>query len=163
MRRVLGGALLAALAAVGVAGCVRPGTGPAPAAPAAARPVLAAGPSQRLVTPAVTLTRTGHTGVRESVVIGPDGEWAFLPAPGSVRSSVLTYGQLDPARHAALARLLAGREFASDAARDPGDCPAGAVYAVTAGPVSARWTDCDTADRPALRVLLDLVGSVAPF
>jgi hypothetical protein len=159
VRRV-GFVLLAVTSAgLAVAGCVRPGSG----TPPTARPPLAAGPADQPAMPAVTLTRTGRTGLAERLLIRPDGDWLFLAAPGSARASALYDGRLVPDRRAELARLLSGPALADEALRPPGYCPAGATYRLDAGTVHAAWTECDVPDRPVLRAVADLAGSATPW
>jgi len=130
-----------------------------------ARPALAPAPAPPLSTPLVTFTRTGRTGLVQRLVIRPDGEWIFLPAPGSARAGVLHDGRLDPDRHAELARLLSGADLPAQLAAagvESGECPAGAGYRLTAGALDAGWSECAAAGHPALTALLDLLTSVAP-
>jgi hypothetical protein len=173
VQRVRAGCLVAALIAVlstgaalvfGRAGPAGRASGsPAQSAPLATRPVLAPMPSPPLVTPTVTLTRIGPSGIGQIVAISPDGQWMFTPYRGSARASVINHGRLTVTEHVALAGTLASAGFRSEAGEAPGQCHGGTSYRLTAGRVDAIWTECDAGGRPVLTDLLDRIVAFARF
>jgi hypothetical protein len=128
----------------------------------AVEPRLAPPPSSPLVTPEVTVTRTDRSGTSQSIHLSPDGEWLFVPYPGSPWARVVNYGRLDPPQHERLAVLLDTPALSGRATWAPVPCPGGYRYRLDAGTVSVAWTDCDTEDQPALGALLGLLTDAQP-
>ena len=143
----------APVAVLALAGC---STAPA------IQPRLAPPPSPPLSTPDTTVTRTDRSGTAQSIHLSPDGEWLFIPYPGSPWARVTNYGRLDPQRHQRLAALLRSPLLSGRATWTSAPCPAGYRYRLDAGPVSVSWTDCDTEDQPTLLALLALLTETEP-
>lgn len=137
------GALLVPLALLALAGCAAPATdGPGTPAPGTVRP---SGVPSRTGTPTGTLTapvvvtRTGGiAGLRDTVVVDPDGRWRHTGRAGSGT------GRLAADRLAALAGLAADPRLPAEAGhRQPlGRCADAVAYSVTAGGSTIRYSDC---------------------
>lgn len=111
--------------------------------------------------PTVTLVRSGGiAGVRDTVVVQPDGRWQRDQRTGS------DSGRLSAVELARLRGLAADPALAAEASRPSPDlknCADGFVLALTVGPRTVHWIECGSAGRPVVatdiaRLLLTSTG-----
>jgi hypothetical protein len=141
------------LVVVVTAGCAPTGS---------ARPALAPTPSPLVATADLTLTRTLPSGATQAIHVLPDGEWFFIPAPGSPLAVVINHGHLDPPAHARLAALLAAPTLRAEAALPDDPCRGGYHYRLDTAATTATWTDCVASEHPTMTAILDLIQTSQP-
>lgn len=108
-------------------------TGPAPTG-TTPDPIALPGP--------VTVVRTGGiAGLRDTVVVRPDGGWRRTAAAGRGRDGA---GTLTPAQLAELTALAGDPALAAEAGHSavPGSCADTFAYSVRAGATVVGWVDC---------------------
>ena len=113
--------------------------------------------------PRVTVRRTGgFVGVEQTLVVRPDGVWAWGGADqgGAPRS-----GRLTAAQRAELARLAARPALAAEARQKPGppQCADGFNYLLTVGSLTVSWVDCDPVTPPTAVAITDLLAAATPL
>jgi hypothetical protein len=143
------------LALLVLAGCASPGgaTGSTPdgSTPGGSTPGGSSGGSAPGAP--VTLRRAGGlAGVRDTLVVQPDGRWRRTG-----RTAAADTGQLTEPERAQLRRLAADPRLAAEAARTPPPtaCRDAFSYSVTVAGRTVEWVDCPAdPDQPAATVAL---------
>jgi len=131
-------------------------TSPAPVPPSATSGVPEVGGP-------VILERTGGiAGVRQRVVIQPDGAWTYTERDG--RQQV---GRLTPAQTDQLRRLVGGPSLAAEAKAtqsNPAKCADGFLYTLNANHLVVRSDDCGSTDtKPTLNAIVKLIAEATPM
>jgi hypothetical protein len=130
---------------------------PAPSAVTGAPPAAPASP------PRITVRRTGgFVGVEQTLVVRPDGGWAWggADAGGAPRSGKLTAPQ-----RAELDRLSGLPALAAEAKRKTGppQCADGFDYTLAVGSLTVSWVDCDPVAPPTAVAITDLLAATTPL
>jgi hypothetical protein len=133
---------------------------PVHSAPSAATGAPPAAPGSP---PRITVRRTGgFVGVEQTLVVRPDGVWAWggADAGGASRG-----GRLTATQRAELARLARLPALAAEARQKPGppQCADGFNYAVTVGSLAVSWVDCDPVTPPTAVAITDLLAAATPL
>jgi hypothetical protein len=134
---------------------------PAPSAATGAPPAAPGSP------PRITVRRTGgFAGVEESLVVRPDGVWAWGGGSrGADQRGAPRSGRLTAAQRAELARLATSPALAREARQKPSppQCADGFNYALTVGAMSVSWVDCDPAIPPTAVAITNLLATATPL
>ncbi|MBX6355985.1 MAG: hypothetical protein IRZ05_09045 [Micromonosporaceae bacterium] len=104
----------------------------------------------------------GFIGVEQTLVVRPDGVWAWggADAGGGPHS-----GRLTSAQRAELARLARSPALAAEARRKqgPAQCADGYTYQLTVGSLTVSWVDCDPDTPPTAVAITDLLAAATPL
>lgn len=119
--------------------------------------------------PRITLRRTGGlAGVFQTLVVRPDGVWAWTDGRGGSGATPQPAGQqgrLNAAQRAELARLAARPELAAEARLKPGPakCADGFDYLLAVGRLTVVWGECGSASPPTAVAMTELLASATPY
>jgi hypothetical protein len=140
----------------------QPSRSPSPVrpAPSAATGAPSAAPGSP---PRITVRRTGgFVGVEQTLVVRPDGVWAW---GGADAGGAPSGGRLTAAQRSELARLAKLPALAAEARKKPGppQCADGYNYKLTVGSLAVSWVDCDPVTPPTAVAITDLLAAATPL